>query len=155
MYKLLPVIIALLMVVSCRNKTADQGYHMPPKMMQQVLMDINLAEAFSTIVRDSAHKPGTKNYDSLAVFYASIFNHYKITPEQFNESLEWYKVNSDKLDTIYTKILANVTTIQNKTMPAVNPTHTLTPPPPSFIPPHTVRPGERVQQNLPVLPVKK
>lgn len=122
--------------------------------MQQVLMDVNLAEAFSTVVRDSAHKPGTKNNDSLAVYYASIFNHYKITSEQFQESLEWYKANPDKLDTIYTSLLAKVTTTQNKLAPAPAATNTVFPHPAPVLPPNYIKPGDRIHHNLPVIPGK-
>ena len=117
-------------------------------------MDINIAEAFSSVVRDSAHKPGAKNIDSLAVYYASVFNHYKITSDQFNESLEWYKNHPDRLDTIYTSLLVNVTTLQNKLSPAPAATNTAIPAPAPALPPHFLKPGERPQTNAPVIPGK-
>lgn len=115
--RILLTIIALMAVVCCKNKPGGTGYHMPAAVMKQVLLDVNMAEAYSTVVKDSVHKPGTKNFDSLAVYYNAIFNHYKITPEQFKESLDWYKANPDKLDTMYTGMLVKVTKWQNSKPP--------------------------------------
>lgn len=95
----------LFLVISCKNKAGYTGSHLPPKMMQQVLLDVSLAEGYCTMAKDSLHRAGTKNYDSLAVYYKEIFDHYKITEEQFTESLDWYKNHPSDLDTLYTKML--------------------------------------------------
>ena len=101
---LLPVFM-LLLVLSCKKNGGDGGYHLPPKVMQQVLMDVNLAESYSTIVKDSVHRKGAKNFDSLSVYYKAILDHYKITEEQFSESYNWYRDHPEKLDTAYAGIL--------------------------------------------------
>ncbi len=77
--------------------------------MEQILLDINLAEAYSTMVRDSLHKLGNKNPDSLAKYYKDIFNHHNVTREQFEKSLYWYKAHPDDLDTLVNNILPVVT----------------------------------------------
>jgi hypothetical protein len=103
----------MLLFVSCKNKKKDSGDHLPPKLMQQVLLDINLAEAYSNMVKDSTHKGNTKNLDSLAVYYRDIFAHHKITQQQFDNSMNWYKLHPDDLDTLYSNILPIVNRWQN------------------------------------------
>ena len=73
--------------------------------MQKVLLDVNLAEAYAITKKDSLHKPGVKNMDSLAVYYKAIFAHYKITEEQFTASLNWYKDHPDEMDTLYNNMM--------------------------------------------------
>jgi len=109
----------LLLLLACNTKPGDQGYHLPPKLMQQVLIDVNLAETYSTMVKDSLRRSGAKDFDSLAVYYRSVFDHYHITPAQFEASIEWYKNNPDKLDTIYTAMTDKVVKLK-----AVEPQHT-------------------------------
>jgi len=77
------------------------------------LQDVNLAEAYSTLVKDSVYKGTGKNLDSLAQYYKDIFSHYKITQHQFDESMQWYKRHPDELDTVYSKILPVVTRWQD------------------------------------------
>jgi len=93
------IIIILLFVASgCKEKG---GSHLPRKVMKEVLLDISLAEGYSIMVKDSLHPAGSKNYDSLAVFYKDIFAHHNITQQQFEESLDWYKENTSELDSVY------------------------------------------------------
>lgn len=88
--------------VACKQAT---GYHLPPKTMKSVLLDISVAEAYSMQVKDSLHRGGGKNYDSLAIYYGYIFDHYKITEDQFRQSMDWYKNHSTELDSLCTDLL--------------------------------------------------
>jgi hypothetical protein len=111
--KILLLILAIPFVISCNSKSGS-GTYMSPKMMQQVLLDVNFAEAYSSIVKDSTHRVGSKNYDSLAVYYKAIFRHYSITEDQFKQSLDWYKANPDKLDTMCNNLVNKVIALQTK-----------------------------------------
>ena len=84
--------------------------------MVAVLKDINIAESYSAIVKDSLHNPGMKNTDSLAQFYREIFAHYHITEEEFNASMDWYKSNPESLDSLYTKIIPEIGIMETKTL---------------------------------------
>ena len=97
---------------ACHNSSRFSGDHMSPGMMKKVLLDIHLAEAYSITLKDSLHRAGTKNTDSLAVFYNDIFNHYHITQEQFTQSLNWYKDHPEDLDTIYNNMIPQVVGMQ-------------------------------------------
>ncbi len=90
--------VVLFLVAGCKEKG---GGHLPRKVMKEVLLDISLAEGYSIMVKDSLHPAGSKNYDSLAVFYKDIFAHHNITQQQFEESLDWYKENTSELDSVY------------------------------------------------------
>lgn len=111
------LLIALTVSVAlpaCKNNSGFSGDHLSPKVMQNVLLDINLAEAYSLTIKDSLHRTGAKNMDSLAVFYKDIFAHYHITQEQFTESLNWYKNHAEDLDSAYTNMIPIVTKWQSQ-----------------------------------------
>ncbi len=78
------------------------------------MLDISLAESYSINVKDSLHKGGTKNWDSLGVFYKDIFAHHKITAEEFSQSLEWYKDHPDEMDTLFNKMIPVVNAWQER-----------------------------------------
>ena len=82
--------------------------------MQKVLLDINLAESYSLMVKDSLHRGGSKNVDSLSVYYKEIFDHYKLTPDQFTENLNWYKNHPDDLDSMYSTIITSASHMLEK-----------------------------------------
>ncbi len=107
------VILSICLLFSCKNgfKSSNTD-HLPPKVMEKLLLDINLAESYCVMVKDSMHHGGTKNLDSLAVYYKTIFAHYNITEAQFTENLEWYKNHPADLDTMYNEQLINLPKIQ-------------------------------------------
>ena len=80
--------------------------------MERLLLDVSLAEGYSVMVKDSLHHPGAKNFDSLAVYYNSIFAHYKISESQFSENLDYYKGHPEDLDTMYNNMLTTITKLQ-------------------------------------------
>ncbi len=95
------------MASACEDNSPDKP--LPKEKMQQVLLDISIAESYSTMVKDSLHKQGQKNPDSLAQYYKDIFAHHKITYEQYKSSLKWYKDHPDDMDTLFNNILPVVT----------------------------------------------
>jgi hypothetical protein len=115
------IFVAVAMFSSCKNKNDNK--HLSPKVMRQLLLDVHLAETYSTFKKDTTYKAGAKNLDSLAVYYKDIFAHYHITAAQFVENMEWYKNNPDDLDTIYNAITPVITGMQTKAapLPAANP----------------------------------
>jgi len=105
---------SLCLTVSCKRKNRESNDHIPAKQMEKIMLDVNVAEAYSTLVKDSLHKPGEKNTDSLAVYYKTIFDHYHVTEEQYKESIEWYKRHPDDLDTLFNNISPVVTRWQSQ-----------------------------------------
>jgi hypothetical protein len=105
MRRVLVLTCSLALLFSCKQKSAYSGDHLTREMMQKVILDINLAEAYSINAKDSLHRAGTKNVDSLSAFYKRIFDHYQITEQEFNTSLEWYKNHPEELDSVYAHII--------------------------------------------------
>ncbi len=100
------VLLIALLVISCNNTST---YHLPQAEMTKMLADLQSAEVYSTMVKkDSTSRGYDKNMDSLAVYYKEIFAHYKVTQQQFDESLTWYKNHPDDLDTMYAKIITDI-----------------------------------------------
>ncbi|HTN47452.1 MAG TPA: DUF4296 domain-containing protein [Flavipsychrobacter sp.] len=103
-----------LLVVSCQETST----HLPPGKMQGVLEDIHLAEAYSSMVaRDSGIRTSQKNNDSLASYYQLILEHHKLSANQFEESLKWYKQHPEELDSIYAKMIDHIAVLQAKSLP--------------------------------------
>ena len=101
-YYLLP--LAILCLLSCKAKV--ESYHIPPAQMGKLLMDIHAAEVYSSLVsKDSLSRGNGKDLDSLSLYYQDIFAHYKITKDQFDESMAWYRKHPSDLDSIYSKML--------------------------------------------------
>lgn len=103
-------LVASFVFFSCKNQVT--GYHLPPKVMNKLMLDVHMAETYSTFIKDTIYKAGSKNLDSLSVYYKDILAHYKITPEQFIENMEWYQNHPDDLDTIYNKMILTANTMQ-------------------------------------------
>lgn len=82
--------------------------------MKSILMDIHLAEAYSSlIVVDSVQrKTYNKNTDSLAVFYQTIFKQHHIDVAQFEAAIQWYALHPDALDTAYTNMLPTLDSLK-------------------------------------------
>lgn len=82
--------------------------------MEAVLTDIYLAEANSTLVNDSAHTIRNRNIDSLAVYYKAILTHHNISKEKLTKSVDWYKRNPEDLDTIYARVITDLSRLQSQ-----------------------------------------
>lgn len=80
--------------------------------MQEILVDMHLAESYSQGLGDSTANRFQKNYDSLAGFYTSILKHHDLSFEDFNEALEWYKERPMRIDTLYGKVLNQLNEIK-------------------------------------------
>lgn len=96
--------------ISCNQPDKDI---LSPDTMQQLILDVHFAEAYSTMVGDSAHKDRSKNMDSLIVYYKSILNHHHITEEQLIKSVTWYKRNPETLDSTYAAIIPKLSVLES------------------------------------------
>ncbi len=129
------IIIAFVFVMLFFSCKRDQysGDHLSKEVMQKVMLDINLAEAYSISAKDSLHRAGAKNVDSLSAFYKRIFDHYKITEQEFTQSLDWYKSHPEELDSVYARIIPIANRLQAQLPPAKTPIPA-TPIPPQGLP---------------------
>jgi len=107
------LVVALCAMLSCNVKPGKIPEDiLPQKAMEKILTDVSIAESYSMIAKDTLHRAGIKDMDSLAAYYKIIFDHHHITKDQFDKSLEWYKSHPDLLDTIYLNMGAQVTKMQ-------------------------------------------
>ena len=106
-YYILTAIIAC-SLFSCQREQA----HIPPQQMGKMLLDIQLAEVYSTLSKNDSLHRNIKDPDSLALYYKEVLNHYKVTPDEFDQSLNWYKAHPEELDTIYEKMLPQLSAYQ-------------------------------------------
>lgn len=108
--------IALLLfaglLISCQSKNKD-AEHLSQRQMGKILFDIQLAETYSSLVtKDTVHKLTGRNMDSLGIYYREILAHYKVSEQEFNTSLGYYREHPDELDSIYTKMLPEFEKLQ-------------------------------------------
>lgn len=109
-------LVTLLVCFSCCTTSCKlpekEPNHISPDIMTKLMVDIHMAETYSTMVKDSINSNGKKNPDSLAVFYKDILAHYDVTMEQFSKSLEWYKAHPNDMDTLYNNMIPILTKMQ-------------------------------------------
>ena len=117
--KILPLLLLPLLLFSCKPNAKAPADLIDKKIMEKVLLDVNIAESYSAMVKDSLHRIGTKNPDSLSAYYKDIFTHYKISSDQFNASLNWYKAHPADLDTMFNNIIPLVQKWPVKPAPAL------------------------------------
>ena len=84
---------------------SKEAPHLPPERMAPILADLQVADAYSSLVRDSTHSNTEKNYDSLAVWTAGIFTRHGVTMEEFNASMNWYRDHPVELDTLFANVI--------------------------------------------------
>lgn len=97
---------SLVVVCSCQSSNKHQ---LSATKMQAILDDLHVAEAYSVIInQDSARRDTERNVDSLRKYYQIIFKHHHITFKEFDESLTWYKNHPHELDSMYAKIINDV-----------------------------------------------
>jgi len=104
----------LLLLASC--KPQNNNTPIAPGEMEKLLMDVQLAEVYSTMVaRDTAKHQALANQDSLALYYKSVLAHHHTTAEKFEQSLYWYRQHPEQLDTIYIHTVNRLSNMERKT----------------------------------------
>jgi len=107
-------VFACVFIASCNLFSDGKGDVIPADNMQSILSDLHIAEVYSTMVNDSLHQVRDKNKDSLAVYYKSILEHHKVTPEQLTTSIKWYKMNPEKLDSMYANMITHFSKLESE-----------------------------------------
>lgn len=104
-------IIFCFILISCSSK--DGSNVIPSEKMEQILIDMHYADTYSAMAIDTLHAIGSKNNDSLAIFYKSILEHHKVSFEEFNESIKWYKLNPEQLDSVYAAMIPQLSKMES------------------------------------------
>ena len=104
-------IVLVALFAGCKPKSPD---HLKPEIMTHLLLDLQAAETYSSLLpKEASHPYRAKNIDSLAVYYKTVFAHYHITQQQFDESLTWYSLHPDEMDSVYNRIIPELTRLES------------------------------------------
>jgi len=107
--------LLLLFLYGCTPAQQQHDHHhLPAATMEQVLLDMQLAEVYSAMAHPDSITVNVKDMDSLACFYTEILGHYGITQEAFVSSMKWYETHPEELDRIYTRISERLTVMSGK-----------------------------------------
>jgi hypothetical protein len=98
-------IILLYAALSLLCACAKEAPHLPPSRMAPILVDLHVADAYSSMIRDSLHPNREKNYDSLARWTTQIFARHGVTMQAFNKSMDWYRDHPVELDSLYASVI--------------------------------------------------
>lgn len=106
------IAVSLLLTTSSCNDGDAKDAPIPREKMQRLLLDVNIAEVYSGMTKDTLHKPGTKNADSLTAFYTDVFAHHQVTRDEFEQAMVWYKAHPDEMDSLMNGIMPEVERMQ-------------------------------------------
>ena len=105
-----PIIKSLVVVLMLGSCKQQQPAIDAPKM-KLILTDLHYAEAYSMhLNKDTSSVETKRNMDSLAVFYQSVLKHHQVSLKEFETSFNWYAHHPNELDSIYMKMLPEMTT---------------------------------------------
>lgn len=105
----------IVLLSCCAVAACNEDKKTPPieiSRMGKILTDLQVAEVYSSMVDDSLHRVMPKNHDSLAVYYNDVLAHHKVTQQEFEKALDWYKSNPDLLDTAYKQMISQLTLLE-------------------------------------------
>ncbi len=111
----LSIVIILLavsqLIVSCGLFTSDNpcAKHIDRRTMANLLSEIFLLEA---IISNQTHDKGMT--DSIAYYYAGIFEKYNVTPQQFEKAFSCYMLDTQHMTWVMDEALSAISIAQSK-----------------------------------------
>lgn len=101
-------IVFLLLIATlnaCSGKgTSDDTAIIPPQKMQEILLDIHLADGIANREGESNNSAESRTI----TLYKEVFAKYKISESQFYTSFNFYLQHADTLDKIYENIITEI-----------------------------------------------
>ncbi len=91
------VVAACMLLCSC----AKERPPVSEDKMLPLIVELHMADAFSTQIRDTLHKNWEKNYDSLSVWTLRILERNDMSQAEFSEAMDWYRDHPDQLQALY------------------------------------------------------
>lgn len=79
--------------------------HLSRARMAPIVTELQLADVYSGMVRDSLRPNTEKNTDSLARWTIDILHRHGITREEFNSSMDWYRDHPTELDSLFAAVV--------------------------------------------------
>lgn len=100
-----------ILLAACSNNSKDEAPIAMPKM-EKILIDLHMAEVYSTMLDTGMNRRNEKNIDSLAVFYKDVLQHHNVSLEQFKEGMAWYKAHPGEIDSCYKHMIVETARIE-------------------------------------------
>lgn len=93
----------VLLLIACENKTENQIKEgiIPEAKMAEIIVDLHLTDATINI----KHINKRKNNEKIIKYYSSVLQKHGYSRLQFNESIDFYSIDPEKLDDIYDKVI--------------------------------------------------
>jgi hypothetical protein len=105
-YRLL--IVCAIVISSCEKKPVEIPKDvLSGEKLIPVLTDIHLAEAMLQI-KNLGRNDSTRNI--AYGYYADIFKHHNITPEQFKRSFDFYTSQPELMSALYDSVITQLST---------------------------------------------
>ena len=82
----------------------------PEDKMVVILADMQISEAYLSDIR----KTSERLKDSTLLYYKKVYKKNKITKDQFEKSLLFYKTDLEHLEQIYTKVVVRLNELKAK-----------------------------------------
>jgi len=82
----------------------------PEDKMVVILADMQISEAYLSDIR----KTSERLKDSTLLYYKKVYKKNKITKDQFEKSLFFYKTDLENLEQIYTKVVVRLNELKAK-----------------------------------------
>lgn len=101
--------MGFLFVLACQKAEP-----IPLKKMSEILLKMHIAEGYAQVMPKGENSTAFKNLDSLLMYDSMILKEYKISKQQFQASIQYYKKKPELLDSIYQIMLSEVAVLQAK-----------------------------------------
>lgn len=111
--KCLSLFLLIFVITSCNSITGDKpSGTLSEDALTDILIDMHLTEAKMRVATDSLDLIKLRDTVYLRTQFSDIFRKYEITPDKFNNSLDYYLKHIDKLDLIYDEVISRLTMLE-------------------------------------------
>lgn len=114
-YNIIFFILSFTFVLSCNNTSQKDDAQssdtiIPREKMIVILADIQITEAYIDDLRKSGHQ--TK--DTSMAYFKKVFKKHDITPDEFEQSLLFYKKDLENMDELYKNVVTRLNELKAK-----------------------------------------
>lgn len=95
------IVFTIISFLACNNR--NDNIYIPREKFIAILADIHLADAYYAI-----HYEERKTHGDSVNLYNSIFANYGYTRAQFDTTLKFYSINTEKFDQVYEEVITRL-----------------------------------------------
>ncbi len=106
-------LLLILLFFSCSFITGDKPVGtLSESKMSEILTDMHIVEAKMRVTTDSAFMVQLRDTSFLRARFSEVFLKHETTPDEFNQSLDYYLEHIEKLDEIYDQVISKLTELE-------------------------------------------